>query len=543
MKKLWLLTIIIFLIYFHPWNKDFPLPVYNTKESFNKTFSNYFYYSSEIKRGNLPFWNPLVANGSTFLAQTDYSLFNPLTLIVLRFLPFPLNLKILYLISFLIASTGMFLFLKSLKQKGNAFAGTCIFVFFGPFLSMVSDLNVLQTLSLVPWIFLLVNKSLALGGLVIALQVLSGPFELTLLTLFFVLIYYRSIRVIWTMIAGLCLSSIKLITFFDISSLTIAPLQYFYVASTNINSIRFFYPSIVTIISVFFIRKNVIYLFLVIFCLLMAFPAISPLYILYLTPPFFWINRPEIFLSFAGFFLGAIVSINWRRLFIIILFIELIVFNFLNLPKETAGQIMVSLEKKYPFINKIQKEKAKIWFNDSVLSTQIEPLEPNNNLLWGITSLNSYEPGTKRHQTYLSLLNPSANRLLSIQSVKYQVNPFKSINNPLPEVYTANKITLVKTTEQLIDLLLDKKFSPEKESLVEEKLRSTKITIVTQSYSKLFKNVVPVNLDQQGMVGDRKSSLDLQSLKIGITITLISLIFLILLNFSRWQLFFHHKSG
>ncbi len=476
----------------------------------------------------------MIGNGSTFLARSDQAFFNPVNLAVLKIFPFPLNLKLLYLISLTTAGIGTFLFLRSRKDtSSNALVGTCIFIFSGLFLSQIYNLAFFQSISFVPWVFLFCRKKIILTSFVLALQILSGPIEIALTTSLLALVYCRSLKFLLSFIFAFLLAGVKIIPFFDLNSLTSGNLKYFFRISPQIAEIKYFYPGLAVLFSLIFVRKNFLFLGLFLFCLLMAFPANSPLYIFYLLPPFYWIEQPSVFLPFAGFFLATLASANWRKILTPLLFLELIIFNYFNLPRIKTATIIRNLETQYPVIKKIQKEKAKIWFNDNKPSKEIQPLEPNNNLLWGIPSLNSFDLGTKRHQLYLSLIDKDNLSLLRFQSIKYQINPEKEITDPLPPVYEPKTVRLVKTQQELISSLTDKRFNPENESLVEEKINKNGVRVIAQSFSKGFTNTIPVNLNQQGTTGNEEPIFSLPSLKVGIFVSFFSFILLILLGFLR----------
>lgn len=542
MKKLICLILLFFCVYFRPWENDFPIPRYNSKEFFNKTYSNYFYYSQEIKQNRLPLWNSLVGNGSTFLTEPDHSLFNPINLIVLRLLPFPFNLKILYLLSYLIAGTGIYLFIKSFKNvKANPLAGACIFLFFGPFLSLTSDLSLLQSLSYLPWLFLLANKSIVWGSLILAMQILSGPIELALITLILLFLYYRSLKIIITFCLALILSAVKLMPFFDLSNFITADLKYFFKNSSNLGSLSFFYPSLIALTALIFTRKNFYFLVIFIFCLLMSAPAISPFYIFYILPPFYWLTRPQIFFSLSGFFLAVAGSLVWRKIFSLFLLLELGFFTYLNLPQRTINQVISNLEKELPFIREVQQQGAKIWFNDKEVSSGIKALQPNNNVLWQIPALGSYERGSKRHQLFMSLISSESSKLLALQGVKYQINPTREIANPLPEEYIAKKVTVVKNNQDLVNKLAETSFNPQEESLAEQGIVPGQMKILTKSYSLGFKNIIPINFNQQGLIGNKKPVFYLASLKRGFFVSLGGFICLIVLICLRRKISFLRK--
>lgn len=109
----------------------------------------HFFASENVIRGIMPYWNPYLSAGTPFLATLQHALFYPLSLLHYLF-PFTVGFKFLFIIHYLFAGMGVYLLLRYFSLNAvSCLAGAIIFTFNGYLLSM---LNLLTTLSAVPWI-------------------------------------------------------------------------------------------------------------------------------------------------------------------------------------------------------------------------------------------------------------------------------------------------------------------------------------------------------------------------------------------------------
>lgn len=638
---------VFFLLYFQPLKNDFPLPALRTKEFFNTTFSDYFFYSRQLNRNIFPIWNPYKGGGSTFLGELQQNLFNPINLLFLKAVPFPQNLKFLYLVAILTAVFGSFFYLQSLGNKpAPAFLGATLFAFSGHLISQISDFPHLQAISFLPWLFwgchrLITKPNLrnaAIVALTLALQALSGPIGFTfsswlLVFLYtFILLFYiepklhapkgntKKIKqsVAYSLVAitlGLGVSAIKLLPLRELTLSGKNGLILFYSLSypfrdflslveptTRANSPIFIgltpFLSIVIILALFRKRlKRTFPLFLYnilagLLCLSLIMPKHSPSNILYLFPPFSLVATPLVFASFFTWFLMIIFTFLLNFLFRlkkfsllavlgVLTMVELTFFNLHHLPSQTAQPLITSLEKDFPFIKKIGEEGKKIWFINPRPTNDIFPLEANNNLLWEVKSLNANFAGSQRHRLLLSLIyqgiefdrekgqlsfSPASQKLLALQSVNYLVTPvgitdleplvqqsglnFYPVPAPVPERRLVDNFIIVETQKGLADSLRSEEFDGSSSAVLEKRLSTTQAVIISQEYlpgwqaefnHQMKIDIQPANLNQQALplnnqiASEPLLSFSPYSLKVGITLSLVSLILCLMMMLGNYK--------
>jgi len=384
--------------------------------------------------------------------------------------PFPQNLKILYLICFTLAALGVFFYLRLLNVTSwVALWGAFFFIFSGHFISQISDFASLQAISFLPWVFWQTHKlilrpkmkKIILLGLILALQLLSGPIGTALLTWLLAFSYTLVLSLfdfgaftsrakneflqigllvshfLLSLFISLVLSAIKLLPLKELGAFEEHTLTFFFAWSYPLKALVSFlnpfakvkfslfigtFPFLSLIIVFVFFQKQLRKIFLLLLfnilaclgCFLLAIPRHSPFYIFYLFPPFNLTETPLVFISLSIWFLTVALvfllnpffsSKKSGLAFILVVFslLELALFNARNLPRQTTNQLISSLKKDFPFVQEIKREE-KIFFLDPKPSANILPLEANNNILWQIKSFNSNFGGTKRFQRLLYLI-------------------------------------------------------------------------------------------------------------------------------------------
>src|SRR3989344_5618604 len=118
------------------------------------------FLAESLQNGRLPLWNKDIGMGFPIFAEGQIGLFYiPNLLFKLLNTPFALNLQ--YFLSFVIAAIGMFFYLRllTLNRIASLF-GSLTLAYSGYFITQISHLNLLQSASLIPWIFIVVEKLL-----------------------------------------------------------------------------------------------------------------------------------------------------------------------------------------------------------------------------------------------------------------------------------------------------------------------------------------------------------------------------------------------
>lgn len=148
-----------------------------------------FHHRESFWQGEIPLWNPYNSAGIPFLAQWNTLVCYPLSLIYLL-LPLPWSLGIYCLIHLFLAGLGMYLLAFAWTQSrfGACIAGIS-FAFGGLALSCLKWPNNIAALGWMPWVVLLVESGVCIGGrrlatacLLAGIQMLSGAPEIILFT-------------------------------------------------------------------------------------------------------------------------------------------------------------------------------------------------------------------------------------------------------------------------------------------------------------------------------------------------------------------------
>ena len=144
---------------------------------------------SELKRGNLPFWDPYTYSGMPLAGNIQAQLFYWPTLLLLKlsdwiYGSFPYRMLEYQVIShYLLAASGTFLLARSFNLTLSSAVLTGIIYTFGGFLaSMTQHLGLINGAAWIPWIFFLVKRyfdtkrlaCVAASGVALAMVILAG---------------------------------------------------------------------------------------------------------------------------------------------------------------------------------------------------------------------------------------------------------------------------------------------------------------------------------------------------------------------------------
>ncbi|OGE00704.1 hypothetical protein A3J17_04075 [Candidatus Curtissbacteria bacterium RIFCSPLOWO2_02_FULL_40_11] len=167
LEKWWPLIVITGVIFaFHirlflPEPSIYITPDYGRSDAWHLSIANKFYYAQELKKNRIPIWNPHIGTGYPTLAEGQTAIFFLPNLIFFRTLPFVWAYNLTLVLSFLIAGWGIYMFCRSLglSKLSSTYAGT-IFPLGGFFVFHVQHHNLLQTATLLPWLFWATNEFL-----------------------------------------------------------------------------------------------------------------------------------------------------------------------------------------------------------------------------------------------------------------------------------------------------------------------------------------------------------------------------------------------
>lgn len=157
----------------------------------------HFTYENFLKN-IIPFWNPYIFSGNYHVGQSEIGIFYPLFLL-LQFVPMAFGWTLLIIAEPLIASLGMFLFLRMfIKDDKSAIFGSIVFGFSGLILvRMVEGISVGHTLIWAPFIFYSIEgflqkkktRYLYITLSALTLSLLAGWFQFTFYAFFLGLAY------------------------------------------------------------------------------------------------------------------------------------------------------------------------------------------------------------------------------------------------------------------------------------------------------------------------------------------------------------------
>lgn len=203
-QKLWpvfLLLIVIFAffskLFFPP--SIFVTPDFGRSDLIHFNIPIRLSMAQSLKNFELPLWEPRIGQGFPLFNEGQMGLFYPPNTILFALLPFWLAFNLGYLFTFLLAATGTYLFARSLNiSKSGATMAALTFAFCPMMVLQIQHYNLIQSLSLVPWVLYLINEFFKEGKLryllflsiLTALQVFAGFQQITAYSLFVGTIFF-----------------------------------------------------------------------------------------------------------------------------------------------------------------------------------------------------------------------------------------------------------------------------------------------------------------------------------------------------------------
>ncbi|MBI2327744.1 YfhO family protein [Candidatus Curtissbacteria bacterium] len=238
--KLWpflFLIVIIFIFFarlFIPHQTIFITPDYGRSDAWHLSIAHKYYLAQELKKNRLPIWNPHIGTGFPTLAEGQTGIFFLPNLILFRFLPFVTAYNLSIITAFLIAAFGTYFFCRSLTlTKLASLYGASVFALGGFFMVHVQHLHLIQTASILPWLFWATNEFLKSRkilfliylSLLLSQQIFAGFPQITIYGLFALSIYivFQTIAKKKKAIKSLSLLILSALFGFVIASIQIAP--------------------------------------------------------------------------------------------------------------------------------------------------------------------------------------------------------------------------------------------------------------------------------------------------------------------------------
>ena len=248
LEKYWpilLITIVVFAFHsrlFFPESSIYITPDYGRSDSWHLSIANKFYYAQELKKNKIPIWNPHIGMGFPTLAEGQTGVFFLPNLILFRFLPFVYAYNLNIVLTFILAAFGTYLFCRSLNlNKLASTFGGLIFVLGGFFVVHIPHLHLIQTATILPWLFWTTNEFLKERKIFFLLtlsfflsqQVFAGFPQLTFYSLVALFLYliFRTFAMnkkfkLWIIFSifvllGLTLSAIQILPTYELLKISI----------------------------------------------------------------------------------------------------------------------------------------------------------------------------------------------------------------------------------------------------------------------------------------------------------------------------------
>ncbi len=199
-----------------------------------------------LRRGVIPFWNPNLWAGFPEIGDMVLGIFDPFNIFYFLF-PGTAGVTVVVLISFFLALTGTYLFLKSHHLSGlAAVVGAIIFTFAGSMINISSDPIRLESICFLPWILLAVeNKRFFLTTALLTLNFLVGQTQFFYMSLCFVigyLLFNSTKKNLWLFLTS-TVFSLGLTAFTILPQLQLIPLSSRANAAMSYNTIWSLHPA------------------------------------------------------------------------------------------------------------------------------------------------------------------------------------------------------------------------------------------------------------------------------------------------------------
>lgn len=373
--KFWpLLFILIFTAVFFN-QLFFPISIFSTPGDiayFNYPLKNFL--AESLKNHQLPLWTNLIGTGFPILADSPIGAFYLPNMILFYLFPTPIAFNLHYIFIFLTSTIGTYLLCKNFRFSNTAslYAGLA-YGYSGFFIARIIHTSFIQSASLLPFIFLLVDKyyekkdkrHLLIFSLLICQLVFTGYPQALLYSLFTIYCYifvkyYLLAKVRKHFFLSFGLVFLSIVIGFVLASAQILPTLEMLNASTrssglgsgelfrNSGSIKilalFFNPfffgdiskgtfnaseigyyweniaysglltPILAIFSVFFVRKNKMivftFSFIALLSLMLALGKFGPAHVIFDIPPFSFFRIPARFLFITSFSIAILAAIS-----------------------------------------------------------------------------------------------------------------------------------------------------------------------------------------------------------------------------------------
>ena len=178
LKNYWPVIAIVIVIFaflsnlFFPKLSLFVIPDYGRSDSWSLSIADSFYYAHQLKKNNLPIWNPHIGKGFPTFAEGQTGELFPPNLVFFRLLPFALAYNLTLAFTLITAALGTYFFCRSLKLKKltSTFAGL-VFSLGGFFVFHLQHHALIETASLLPWVFWATNEFIKTGRIKFLLSV------------------------------------------------------------------------------------------------------------------------------------------------------------------------------------------------------------------------------------------------------------------------------------------------------------------------------------------------------------------------------------
>ncbi|MEE9126010.1 MAG: hypothetical protein V3U11_02620, partial [Planctomycetota bacterium] len=186
----WLLLVLVTLVFFAP-------SLLGGQFFYRDVSQNHYAMRSldvaELSAGRVPLWNPHLTFGQPLLANPNYMVLHPTTLLF-ALMPFDAAFRWGIVLQYLVAALGTYLLLRDqgLSRPG-AWIGGVAFAFSGPLLSLGNLYNMLGTVAWFPLALWLTRRAVARGrplwylgaAAVLAVEIIAGEPLMILATLIF----------------------------------------------------------------------------------------------------------------------------------------------------------------------------------------------------------------------------------------------------------------------------------------------------------------------------------------------------------------------
>jgi len=193
-----LFCLIFFAKLFYPTLKIFVTPDFGLSDVLHFNYPRKFLLSEALKNNKLPLWTDNLSSGYPLFAEGETGAINPVNLFLFKFFPPEVAFNIGYIVIFFTTAVGTYLFSRyfGLTALPSLFTAT-VFAFSGWHISQISHFDHLQTISFLPFVFLITESlirrptifKLNLLAAVLSLQILSGYPQHVFITIMGALIF------------------------------------------------------------------------------------------------------------------------------------------------------------------------------------------------------------------------------------------------------------------------------------------------------------------------------------------------------------------